>query len=298
MLIANPIYDTIFKYLMEDTDIARKLIGLIIGEDIVELELKPQEQTYHAEKWAVQVFRMDFKATICTKVGESKQVLIELQKSKHLFDIMRFRKYLGENYSREVEVHESGGEVSPQALPIITIYFLGFSLKQVDAAVLKVNRSYLDVLTKQVLDVRNEFIEKLTHDCFVIQIPRLPDKWQGRLEKILAVFDQRYRTGDRKVLEFDENWLDDALLKQMVERLGRAILTSELRRQIDFEDEIETQLEEFARKMAKKDERTLQLEDIVSQKDQQLSEKDQQLSEKDQQIAELLVQLKKRSAAD
>lgn len=43
MLIANPIYDTVFKYLMEQTSIAKGIIGSIIGENIVQLELQPQE---------------------------------------------------------------------------------------------------------------------------------------------------------------------------------------------------------------------------------------------------------------
>ena len=33
MRIANPIYDVVFKYLLEDNKIAKKLISLIIGEE-------------------------------------------------------------------------------------------------------------------------------------------------------------------------------------------------------------------------------------------------------------------------
>ena len=38
MHIANPIYDVVFKYLMEDNDIAKLIISTIIGEDIVALD--------------------------------------------------------------------------------------------------------------------------------------------------------------------------------------------------------------------------------------------------------------------
>jgi hypothetical protein len=34
MLIANPIYDTVFKYLMENLDIAKGIISTIINEEI------------------------------------------------------------------------------------------------------------------------------------------------------------------------------------------------------------------------------------------------------------------------
>jgi hypothetical protein len=37
MYIANPIYDVVFKYLMEDNKVAKKLISTIIGEKIIEI---------------------------------------------------------------------------------------------------------------------------------------------------------------------------------------------------------------------------------------------------------------------
>jgi hypothetical protein len=43
MLIANPIYDVVFKYLMEDNKIAKILISKILNEEIIELNAKPQE---------------------------------------------------------------------------------------------------------------------------------------------------------------------------------------------------------------------------------------------------------------
>ena len=43
MIIANPIYDVVFKYLLEDIDIARELLSTILGEEIIGLEVKPQE---------------------------------------------------------------------------------------------------------------------------------------------------------------------------------------------------------------------------------------------------------------
>jgi len=49
MKVANPIYDTVFKYLMEDTEIARRLLSKIIGEEIIKIEVRPQEHTYKTE---------------------------------------------------------------------------------------------------------------------------------------------------------------------------------------------------------------------------------------------------------
>ena len=41
MQIANPIYDVVFKYLMEDAKVAKLLISSIIGEEIEELDFRP-----------------------------------------------------------------------------------------------------------------------------------------------------------------------------------------------------------------------------------------------------------------
>ena len=45
MLIANPIYDIVFKYLMEDLDIAKDILSLILNTEIISLTVQPQETT-------------------------------------------------------------------------------------------------------------------------------------------------------------------------------------------------------------------------------------------------------------
>ena len=50
MQIANPIYNVVFKYLMEDSKIAKLLISSIIKQDIEILEIRPQEFIAEIEK--------------------------------------------------------------------------------------------------------------------------------------------------------------------------------------------------------------------------------------------------------
>jgi DNA-binding ferritin-like protein (Dps family) len=45
MLIANPIYDVVFKYMMEDLQVAKTFVSAIIGDDVTELDFCPQELT-------------------------------------------------------------------------------------------------------------------------------------------------------------------------------------------------------------------------------------------------------------
>jgi hypothetical protein len=214
MRIANPIYDAVFKYLMEDTDIAKGLISEIIGEEIVDLELKPQE---HFSKKADQIliFRLDFKAIIKTSGGHYKKVLIELQKSKHLSDIVRFRKYLGENYRKEDEIKDEKGQTSKVSLPIITIYFLGFKLENAEDALLQ---KIVDRLIKASAD--EEVLQQIELEE---EMENLIDKHireKEDLKEELSVKDQALLEKDQALLEKDQALLEkEKLIEELKKKL-------------------------------------------------------------------------------
>ena len=67
MIIANPIYDVVFKYLLEDIEIARGLLSTIIGEEIVALSFQPQEVTLQKVQATeiIRILRLDFKVAAC-----------------------------------------------------------------------------------------------------------------------------------------------------------------------------------------------------------------------------------------
>ncbi|MDR2765797.1 MAG: hypothetical protein LBB90_12310, partial [Tannerella sp.] len=48
-IIANPIYDVVFKRLMENERIAKFFLGTILDEPVISLEVRPQEFTYRKE---------------------------------------------------------------------------------------------------------------------------------------------------------------------------------------------------------------------------------------------------------
>ena len=96
-IIANPMFDVVFKTLMQaDKSFARYFIGTILGVEIVDIDFDPQEYTYDKKVDVdnkikeIKVIRLDFVATIRTKGGEKKKVLIEIQQSHKLSDIARF----------------------------------------------------------------------------------------------------------------------------------------------------------------------------------------------------------------
>lgn len=272
MIIANPIYDVVFKYLMEDTEIARRLLSKITGEEIIDISVQPQEYAGRSDKFEVIILRLDFRATIQTREGEHKKVLIELQKGKNSGDIMRFRKYLGDHYRREDS--SLGDKQKKEALPIITIYFLGFRLSSVQTSVMKVNREYIDLITDKKIETKEEFVEKLTHDSYVIQIPRLKKKVRNELEGVLRVFNQSYNTNnDKKTLEFQEKDFEgDELLKLIANRLRKAATEEELLRKIEIEEEVENTIEQHIREKQELADENMELKKRLEVLEKQLRE--------------------------
>ncbi len=91
-------------------------------------------------------------------------------------------------------------------LPITTIYILGFRLAEIDTPCIKVERNYKDLVNKTVIETKCDFVEKLTHDSFVVQVDRITDRYQTKLDKLLSVFEQRNFFDDRKILkEYNHN---------------------------------------------------------------------------------------------
>ncbi len=239
ILIANPIYDVVFKYLLDDNNIARELLSTILGANIVELSVKPQETIVKDDiTGEIKIFRLDFKAVIKLEDGEHKTVLIELQKAKQSHDISRFRTYLGENYKKLESVTLADGVRDTISLEIVSIYILGFNLEGVDVPVLKVSRVYTDAITNEIVVANNEFITKLTHESYTIQIKRLKHEQRNKLEQVLEVFSQDNVTENAHNIQLSDQ-SPNPLVKKMLKRLSRAVSNEEIRRKMDAEDLIE-----------------------------------------------------------
>lgn len=289
MLIVNPIYDVAFKYLMEDTEIAKGLIGKIIGEEIESLELHPQELTSQSEELAILILRLDFRAIIKKKNGEHQMILIELQKAKMYDDLLRFRTYLGENYKRKITIKNKNGFEEQLTLPITTIYFLGFPLPNINTSILKVNREYLDLVNGKKLKVTTEFVEKLTHNSFIILITQLPKKERTELEGILQVFNQIYRLDtDYKLMEINEaNFSKNPLLSDIIKRLKQATNDKQVLNKMLIEDEVESTIEHHIREKQV-------LKSQLDEKNEVIKGKDEALIQQQKLIEELKAQLKNK----
>ncbi|WP_165155188.1 hypothetical protein [Parabacteroides sp. ZJ-118] len=279
-LIANPIYDSVFKYMMEDEKVANILLSALLKKEILELQLRQHEYT-NTQRTNISLFRMDFSAKIKDGNGEEHLVLIELQKTWLPTETLRFRQYLGTHYLNKDNVCEDPD--SHFGLPIISIYILGHTLGELKEPVIYVRRRYLDY-EDNVIEGKDKFIESLTHDSIIVQIPFLQKRTRNRLERLLNIFDQNScLKNDGHLLEIDENLFHKEDFPVLT-RLLKAGVAPDVRRSMDVEDEILSEIEARDTALMQKDQLIQQKNQQIEQKNQQLEQKDQQLEQKDQQL--------------
>ena len=84
MRIANPIYDSTFKFLLQDEAAAKLLVAAILGEEVESLRPHPTEfsvridpdqvaaPSRHPQPAKLTVCRIDFAAVIRTAAGERR----------------------------------------------------------------------------------------------------------------------------------------------------------------------------------------------------------------------------------
>ena len=280
MRIANPIYDVVFKYLLDDEKVARLLLSALLGKEVLQLQFRPTEVQQEAagpDGAQLLVLRMDFAATVRLEDGGRKLVLIEIQKARSAWDVQRFRRYLGSNYASPENVYlDPDGK--KQALPIVTIYFLGEGLECVDVPVLRVNRHYLDVATGDEVRITDPFVEALTHDALVVQINRLKHRRRTELERLLEVFDQGLASrSDPHLLDIlEENFPERH--REVLRRLLRAGAEQEVRDRMDVEDDMLAAFQDQARESADLRQALLEKEQVIEEKDRQIADLTRRLS--------------------
>jgi len=305
MQIANPIYDVVFKYLMEDGKIAKLIISSIIGETISELIFLPKEFTTDLEnqkskrksRSSKTVYRLDFSAKIKTKDGY-KHIIIEIQKAKFATDIMRFRKYLGEQYANKenTQIIQIAKRKRKVGIPIVSIYFLGHRLNSTKASVIGIKRTYTDLITGKEITTKEAFIESLTHDSYVIQIPELAHKRRNELEIILSVFDQSNAIDEEQhILSIKEEDFPEKY-RQIIRKLHIAIQDSEIKKKMILEDDILDEMEDLEREneeLTEENEGIRQKLDTVEQEKEKVEKEKEKVEQEKEKVEKENEKLKK-----
>lgn len=276
--IANPIYDSVFKYLMEDERIAKTLLSALLKKEVVAVEMRRNEYT-NGVRDNISVFRIDFGAHVKEPDGTIRLVLIELQKTWLETETLRFRQYLGAQYSNPENVPSENNK-DGYAIPMVAIYLLGHRVGDINVPVLYVKHKAYDYDGNVVTDgIPDPFVESLIHDSIIVQIPLLHGQVNNRLEKVLSVFDQSQKNGsDRHVLNVNDTpFDDDDDMQYLLRRLLMAAANAQLRQEMNVEDEYFKALEDRDTALMMKDKKLAEQAEQLEQNKTELEQNKAQL---------------------
>lgn len=276
--IANPIYDSVFKYLMEDERIAKTLLSALLKKEVVAVEMRRNEYT-NGVRDNISMFRIDFGAHVKEPDGTIRLVLIELQKTWLETETLRFRQYLGAQYSNPENVPNENNK-DGYAIPMVAIYLLGHRVGDINVPVLYVKHKAYDYDGNVVTDgIPDPFVESLIHDSIIVQIPLLHGQVNNRLEKVLSVFDQSQKNGsDRHVLNVNDSpFDDDDDMQYLLRRLLMAAANAQLRQEMNVEDEYFKALEDRDTALMMKDKKLAEQAEQLEQNKAELEQNKAQL---------------------
>ena len=288
--VANPIYDAVFKYMMEDVRIAKTLLSALLKREVVEVDVRKHEYT-NGSRDKISMFRIDFGARVRQDDGSLKLILIELQKTWLETETLRFRQYLGTQYANPDNIIK---DENPEGygLPMITVYLLGHRVGDIEEPVLYVRHKSYDYDGNEVRKgIPDPFVESLVHDSIIVQIPLLHGQVNNRLEEILSFFDQTHKDKhNRQVLNLDEAiYNKDEEMSHILYRLLSAASDAKVRQDMNVE-------EEYFRAIENRDTAIMMRDKRIEEQNAQIEEKEEQLAKQNAQIAEKDGQLAKQNA--
>lgn len=261
--VANPLYDAVFKYLMEDDRIAKTILAALLKKKVIDVKIRRNEYANLTRRESISMFRIDFAATVLDEDNKPHLMLIELQKTWLPTETLRFRRYLALQYNNEENMLKE--EHEKYAIPMVAIYLLGHCIGKIEEPVIYVNHHAYTYDGKKVEEgIPDPFVESLQHDSIIVQIPLSHGRVNNRLEKVLCLFDQTNVADNKKVIKVDDKQFEgDNDMEYIVRRLQSAAADPDMRYQMNAEDEFFKELE--AR------------DSLIMEKDGQLKEKDEML---------------------
>jgi hypothetical protein len=301
MLIANPIYDVVFKYMMEDARVARLFLSVIMQREIIDIRFLPQELSgvkatdSSSTSLNLSIYRLDFAATVFDDQKKEALIIIEVQKTRLYGDIMRFRRYLGKQYMGESHHYISKDSVGTEyqvGIPIYSIYFLGTSLKGLEVhPIIRLQLKAISQSTGEELPKDNDFIKGLYHEGTIINIPALKSRHRNELELLLTIFDQTNRTEDMHIMNVKEQDFPEKF-QPIIRRLKQAVEVKEVRDVMEIEDDFVKELNEYEERIARQtalfENERHQKEEAQRQKEEAQRQKEEAQRQKEEAILLLL----------
>jgi hypothetical protein len=178
-------------------------------------------------------------------------------------------------------------------------------LLEISSPCIKIERNraafrYWDLIDKQIISSRNDFIEKSTgrhsvHDSFIVQVDRITNRYQTVLDKLLSVFEQTNFVDDKKIIKEFNHEIDIEELKIATDILHHSGTNPEEKKKIETEQEawrtVDAMTEGLRQKVALQDKALTEKDKALTEKDKALTEKDKALTEKDHELLELKRQM-------
>ncbi len=341
IVIPNPIYDVVFRYLMQDYDSAMIILSVLINEKIKKLDFQPltftkkatvteyneqleqkADKQFEKEKQKiiadnslseiekqlaineisikdpvtgkdVKLLHLDFVAVIEKEDGEEELVMIELQKAAIETDIFRFKQYIAENFQKKRKIRKTDpdtGQEIEMELPyrLIPIFILNFKIEdEISDLMIKTRQIKTGVFTDKALDVRNEFIDHLSYELYVVQLPYLQqievidfenNEYKQNLFALLKLFDQRAKKADNEYRLRLFRRLFPGFLDRVIKRLQTADIDNpNLEKQMQAEDH-------YLKPLVQRDNKISWLLLHKNKTDAELKEKDKALEDKEKEI--------------
>jgi hypothetical protein len=279
MLILNPIYDWSFKYLLDNNDLAKKFLSVILKREIIHLETRNTELPLLKEGNPF-LSRFDFKAIIQDAV-ETQEVLIEIQKYKHPNPVSRFRTYLAENYMKQETYKDLYGENKTESLPIIAIYILGYCPNEFKVPYIIVKNKIYDGVDDTELDINSLTVKQLTHTViFMITTPPAEYKWRGsRQEALLRLFRQKLPKEAPNTIYNLEEEPQDAVAREIVKYLQLGTQDEKIVKQLKAEEEyIDAigDLETNLKQAKQREEEAKQREEEAKQREEEAKQREEE----------------------
>jgi len=285
IVIPNPIYDVVFRYLMQDYDSAMIILSTLINEKIKKLDFQPltftkkttvteyNEQVeqkinkyFEKEKQKiiadsslseldkqiaineisikdpitgkdVKQLHLDFVAVIEKENGEEEIVMIELQKVALETDIFRFKEYIAENFQKKRIIYKTDPDTDQEIeieLPyrLIPIFILNFKIEDdISDLMIKTRQIKTGIFTNKEIDKKIEFIDHLSYELYVVQLPYLQhienldlenNEYKQKLFALLKLFDQRAKKTDNKYRLWLFRRMFPGFLDRVIKRLQSA----------------------------------------------------------------------------
>ncbi|MBQ3655245.1 MAG: hypothetical protein II956_00160 [Bacteroidales bacterium] len=289
--VVNPIYDTVFKYLMQDEKVAKVLIGNILKTKVVSIQMNNNEYSALLPD-GKKIFKLDFSATILDRSGKNQLVHIEVQKALEEGEIMRFRSYLGAIYMDETKKYQETIKnpktnietVVDHPLPIHSIYILGHELGDgLEQSVMHGENIFKDQEGNIIkIPDNNDYINGLTHTVTFVIAPLTKKNVKTHLDKLLTIFSDT--EPNSQVIELDEYYDDSEDYRTIMRVLQKASADKQLRGNLD--------LEQYAwNNQLKMEQRNQALQGRIDEMGTQILQQKAQLTEKEEQLSQQKAQL-------